>query len=99
MHGDTPDGIGGINSLHFLWLWFAAPRGGARRHCYARAGERCSWWKGDPRGSGRWASGCLDRAADEQSQGGNVFGYADERTPHRLLDMPLAPEIPNLSAA
>ena len=30
MHGDTPDGFGGINRLRFLWLWFAAPRGGAR---------------------------------------------------------------------
>jgi hypothetical protein len=37
--------------------------------------------------------------ADEQLQGGNAFGYADKRSPHRLLHMPLAPEIPNLSAA
>jgi hypothetical protein len=37
--------------------------------------------------------------AEEQSQGGNVFGYAGKRSPHRLLHMPLAPEIPNLSAA
>jgi hypothetical protein len=36
--------------------------------------------------------------AEEQSQGGNVFGYADKRSPHRLLHMPLALEIPNLSA-
>ncbi len=46
--------------------------------------------------------GLLDawiETADEQSQGGNVFGYADKRSPHRLLHMPLAPEIPNLSAA
>ena len=46
--------------------------------------------------------GLLDawiETADEQSQGGNVFGYADRRSPHRLLHMPLAPEIPNLSAA
>jgi hypothetical protein len=35
--------------------------------------------------------------ADEQSAGGNVFGYADRKSPHRLLHMPLAPEIPNLS--
>jgi hypothetical protein len=35
--------------------------------------------------------------ADEQSQGGNVFGYANKPSPHRLLHMPLAPEIPNLS--
>jgi len=40
-----------------------------------------------------------DETADEQSQGGNVFGYAEKRSPHRLLHMPLAPEIPNLSAA
>ena len=37
--------------------------------------------------------------ADEQSQGGNVFGYAGKPSPHRLLHMPLAPEIPNLSVA
>ncbi len=46
--------------------------------------------------------GLLDawiETADEQSEGGNVFGYADKRSPHRLLHMPLAPEIPNLSAA
>ena len=46
--------------------------------------------------------GLLDawiETADEQSQGGNVFGYAEKRSPHRLLHMPLAPEIPNLSAA
>jgi hypothetical protein len=36
--------------------------------------------------------------ADEQSAGGNVFGYANRQSPHRLLHMPLAPEIPNLSA-
>jgi hypothetical protein len=35
--------------------------------------------------------------SDEQSAGGNVFGYADRKSPHRLLHMPLAPEIPNLS--
>jgi hypothetical protein len=28
MHRDAPDGFGGINRLHFLWLWFAA-------YCYA----------------------------------------------------------------
>jgi hypothetical protein len=37
--------------------------------------------------------------ADEQSAGGNVFGYADKKSPHRLLHMPLATEIPNLSAS
>jgi hypothetical protein len=36
--------------------------------------------------------------ADEQTQSGNVFGYAGKPSPHRLLHMPLAPEIPNLSA-
>jgi ATP-dependent helicase YprA (DUF1998 family) len=34
------------------------------------------------------------RISDEQSAGGNVFGYADKQSPHRLLHMPLAPEIP-----
>ena len=37
--------------------------------------------------------------ADEQAAGGNVFGYAEQKSPHRLLHMPLAPEIANLSAA
>ena len=37
--------------------------------------------------------------ADEQSSGGNVFGYAGKPSPHRLLHMPLAAEIANLSAA
>jgi hypothetical protein len=36
--------------------------------------------------------------ADAQGGGGNVFGYADRKSPHRLLHMPLATEIPNLSA-
>jgi hypothetical protein len=36
--------------------------------------------------------------ADVQSGGGNVFGYADRKSPHRLLHMPLASEIPNLNA-
>jgi hypothetical protein len=36
--------------------------------------------------------------ADEQSAGGNIFGYASRPSPHRLLHMPLAPEIGNLSA-
>jgi hypothetical protein len=39
----------------------------------------------------------LIATADEQAAGGNVFGYASQRSPHRLLHMPLAPEIPNLS--
>ena len=37
--------------------------------------------------------------ADAQAAGGNVFGYADKKSPHRLLHMPLAPEIANLSAS
>jgi hypothetical protein len=37
--------------------------------------------------------------ADEQSAGGNVFGYAQKKSPHRLLHMPLEPEIGNLSGA
>jgi hypothetical protein len=36
--------------------------------------------------------------ADEQAAGGNVFGYAEHKSPHRLLHMPLAPESANLSA-
>jgi hypothetical protein len=46
--------------------------------------------------------GILDawiETADAQSAGGNVFGYADRKSPHRLLHMPLATEIPNLSPA
>jgi hypothetical protein len=35
--------------------------------------------------------------ADAQAAGGNVFGYADRKSPNRLLHMPLAPEIANLS--
>src|SRR5947209_10442029 len=31
--------------------------------------------------------------ADEQSAGGNIFGYASRPSPHRLLHMPLSPEI------
>jgi hypothetical protein len=34
--------------------------------------------------------------ADEQSAGGNEFGYAHRKSPHRLLHMPLEPEILNL---
>src|SRR5205807_1479754 len=37
--------------------------------------------------------------ADAQAAGGNVFGYAARKSPHRLLHMPLASEIPNLSAS
>ena len=31
------------------------------------------------------------------SAGGNAFAYAHKKSPNRLLHMPLAPEIPNLS--
>jgi hypothetical protein len=34
--------------------------------------------------------------ADEQAAGGNAFAYARNASPHRLLHMPLAPEIANL---
>jgi hypothetical protein len=56
-----------------------------------------------PGGSAALASlidGVLDdwiKTSDEQSAGGNIFGYAGKPSPHRLLHMPLAPEIPNLS--
>jgi hypothetical protein len=56
-----------------------------------------------PGGSAALASlidGLLDdwiETSDEQSAGGNIFGYASKPSPHRLLHMPLAPEIPNLS--
>jgi hypothetical protein len=59
--------------------------------------------KAVPGGSAALASlvdGLLDdwiKTSDEQSAGGNVFGYANKQSPHRLLHMPLAPEIPNLS--
>ena len=36
--------------------------------------------------------------ADEQSAGGNAFAYAQRKSPHRLLHMPLEPEIGNLAA-
>jgi hypothetical protein len=44
--------------------------------------------------------GLLDawiETADAQAAGGNVFGYAEKKSPNRLLHMPLAPEIANLS--
>ena len=34
--------------------------------------------------------------ADEQAAGGNAFAYARKKSPHRLLHMPLEPEIGNL---
>jgi hypothetical protein len=37
--------------------------------------------------------------AEAQAASGNAFGYAGQKSPHRLLHMPLAPEIANLSAA
>ena len=37
--------------------------------------------------------------AEDQSAGGNVFAYARNKSPNRLLHMPLAPEIPNLTPA
>ncbi len=35
--------------------------------------------------------------ADDQSAGGNTFAYAQKKSPHRLLHMPLEGAIPNLS--
>ena len=35
--------------------------------------------------------------ADEQAAGGNVFAYSRKKSPHRLLHMPLEPEIGNLA--
>jgi hypothetical protein len=35
--------------------------------------------------------------AETQAAGGNVFGYAEKKSPNRLLHMPLALEIANLS--
>jgi hypothetical protein len=37
--------------------------------------------------------------ADEQTAGGNSFAYARKKSPHRLLHMPLEPEIGNLAAS
>lgn len=37
--------------------------------------------------------------ADEQAAGGNEFAYGKKKSPHRLLHMPLEPEIGNLPAA
>jgi ATP-dependent helicase YprA (DUF1998 family) len=34
--------------------------------------------------------------ADQQSAGGNEFAYAKKKSPHRLLHMPLEPEVDNL---
>lgn len=36
--------------------------------------------------------------ADEQAAGGNAFAYARKKSPHRLLHMPLEPDIENLAA-
>jgi hypothetical protein len=35
--------------------------------------------------------------ADDQAAGGNTFAYARKKSPHRLLHMPLEPEINNLA--
>jgi hypothetical protein len=35
--------------------------------------------------------------SDEQAAGGNAFAYARKKSPHRLLHMPLEPEISNLA--
>ncbi|ESY81788.1 helicase [Mesorhizobium sp. LNHC221B00] len=35
--------------------------------------------------------------ADDQAAGGNAFAYAKKKSPHRLLHMPLEPEIENLA--
>jgi hypothetical protein len=35
--------------------------------------------------------------SDEQAAGGNAFAYAKKKSPHRLLHMPLEPEISNLA--
>ena len=35
--------------------------------------------------------------SDEQAAGGNAFAYAKKKSPHRLLHMPLEPEIGNLA--
>jgi hypothetical protein len=36
---------------------------------------------------------------DEQAAGGNAFAYSKKKSPHRLLHMPLEPEIENLAEA
>jgi ATP-dependent helicase YprA (DUF1998 family) len=57
---------------------------------------------GGPAALSALVDGLLDAwiaTADEQAAGGNVFAYARAQSPHRLLHMPLAPEIPNLSPA
>ena len=35
--------------------------------------------------------------ANEQAAGGNIFAYARKKSPHRLLHMPLEPDLANLS--
>ncbi|MBB5754676.1 DISARM system helicase DrmA [Prosthecomicrobium pneumaticum] len=35
--------------------------------------------------------------ADDQAAGGNTFAYARKKSPHRLLHMPLEPDLPNLT--
>jgi hypothetical protein len=55
---------------------------------------------GGPAALAALVDGLLDawiETAEEQAAGGNVFGYAGQASPNRLLHLPLAPEIPNLS--
>lgn len=35
--------------------------------------------------------------ADDQAAGGNTFAYARKKSPHRLLHMPLDPDLANLT--
>lgn len=35
--------------------------------------------------------------AEDQAAGGNTFAYARKKSPHRLLHMPLEPDLPNLA--
>ena len=75
-------------------------RGGARRHRRARAAECRSRRQRGAGGAGRWAPRCLDRdrgRADRRAA--TCSAMPNSKSPHRLLHMPLAPEIANLSAA
>jgi hypothetical protein len=75
-----------------------ATRAAVRDSIVARA--PASAIPGGPTALASLIDGLLDAwiaTADEQSAGGNIFGYASRPSPHRLLHMPLAPEIANLS--
>ena len=55
-------------------------------------------------GDGQTLSSLIDdildawiETADEQAAGGNTFAYSRKKSPHRLLHMPLEPEIGNLA--